>query len=236
MKSIGVVIPVFNQGEYLNDALRSIMDNGNRFDVQVAIVDDKSTDASLNIIKELQVAYLGKLNIKILEHEVNKGLSAARNTGIACIDTDYIVCLDADDRLHFNYFNRCYTTMIKEKVDIVYADAYLFGSQHGVYRWPDFDIMQFRYGNFVNCSAMFKRNVWVTIGKFDENMHNGWEDYEFWIRAYKAGFKFAKSPDTRLWWRQKESSMNTELNADKEKKEAIKKYINSKHEGWFRGE
>jgi glycosyltransferase involved in cell wall biosynthesis len=231
-ESVGIVIALYNQGKYLDDAIRSVIDNGDKFNVEIVIVDDKSTDDSLKIAKELQVVYVAH-KIRILEHEVNRGQAAARNTGIMHLpDADYIICLDADDRLHYNYINRLWGTIQRDKVDVSYANSQMFGDQTGVYKWPEFSEANLKRGNFINCSAMFKRVVWQNSGGFDETMRDGLEDYEFWIRAFRRGFKFAKNNDTRLWWRRSGTGTTHSIDTDKEKHDKVMGYIKTKHKEW----
>lgn len=234
-ESIGIVIPLYNQGIYLEDALRSVYDNGTKFDVKVVIVDDKSTDNSLVAAESLSKTYRDAFTlISIQTHPVNRGLSAARNTGIQSIDTTYVVCLDADDRLHHNYFNQCWHTMYTQTADIVYTDMQEFGLSHALYTWHTFSEAELRRGNFIHCAAMFRKAVWETVGGFDVDMRCGLEDYEFWIRAHLCGFKFVKNLNTRLWWRRTASSMTAALETQN-KRADVMAYIQNKHMGWFSG-
>ncbi len=91
--SISIVIPSYNQQEYLPDAIESAIKQG----CEVIIVDDGSTDNSLAIAQ--------KYPVKVVS-QVNKGLASARNCGIMNATTDYVLFLDADDILEDNAVER----------------------------------------------------------------------------------------------------------------------------------
>lgn len=88
-----VIISAYNVEEYIERAINSVL-NQNFHDYEIIVVEDKSTDNTLQQIMK----YKGK--IKILKNKVNKGLGAVRNVGIAKATGEYIVHLDGDDTLY----------------------------------------------------------------------------------------------------------------------------------------
>ena len=91
---VSVVIPCYNHGEYINEAIGSIISQ-KYTNWEIIIVDDGSTDKGT-------IAVLGKINhprIKII-HKENGHLSSARNCGFRESKGDYILTLDADDKFH----------------------------------------------------------------------------------------------------------------------------------------
>src|SRR5687768_5714519 len=97
MTNIAVVIPVFNIGRFLEDALRSVM-RQSRTALEVIIVDDGSTDLYTRQI----LASFKYANTRVVR-QTNLGVAAARNHGIRLTSAEYIVTLDADDRLASEY-------------------------------------------------------------------------------------------------------------------------------------
>ncbi|MDT0295340.1 glycosyltransferase family 2 protein [Mesonia ostreae] len=91
MPRFSVIIPMFNKADYIQRSINSVLQQ-NLENFELLIVNDCSTDESLTLAKEIKDA-----RITILQHDVNKGLSAARNTGIACAKGEIITFLDADD-------------------------------------------------------------------------------------------------------------------------------------------
>ena len=85
-----VVIPLYNKEKYIRQAIESILAQSFR-DFEILIIDDGSTDESLKIATEFNES------IRVIKHDRNRGLSAARNTGIREAKGDFVVFLDADD-------------------------------------------------------------------------------------------------------------------------------------------
>lgn len=106
MPKVSVVIPLFNKENYIKETLESVL-NQTFTDFEVVIVNDGSTDKSGEI-----VAQFNDKRIRFFEHKTNKGLSAARNTGILNSKSDYIAFLDADDIWHENYLDTINSLMI----------------------------------------------------------------------------------------------------------------------------
>ncbi len=98
---VSIIIPVYNVERYIKRCLESIIAQDCKlFCIECILVDDCSTDRSLEIISEVLAAYIGEnISFVIKHHEVNKGLSAARNTGIMASTGDYLYFMDSDDRL-----------------------------------------------------------------------------------------------------------------------------------------
>ncbi len=93
---ISVVIPCYNQGAFLPDAVRSVA--GRSHPVEVVIIDDGSTDATSGIAARLAEERRPELNVRVVR-QPNEGVSRARNRGLLESRGDYIVFLDADDRI-----------------------------------------------------------------------------------------------------------------------------------------
>ena len=79
-----VVIPLFNKANYISNTIESVLAQTFK-DFEVIIVDDCSTDASLEVVSAIPSD-----KIRIIQHEHNKGLSASRNTGIKNATTSYL--------------------------------------------------------------------------------------------------------------------------------------------------
>lgn len=99
---ISVIIPVYNVAPYITDCLRSVMRQSYQGSIECLIIDDCGTDNSMEVVNSVLNDYNGKIDFKVLHHECNRGLSAARNTGIASATGDYLYFLDSDDELTDN--------------------------------------------------------------------------------------------------------------------------------------
>ena len=105
MISVSVIIPVFNVEKYIRRCLMSVMhQNINNIKLECLIINDKTQDDSMVIIQQMISKYSGPIQFKIIEHDYNRGLSAARNTGLINAKGDYIFFMDSDDHLTPNCF------------------------------------------------------------------------------------------------------------------------------------
>lgn len=111
---ISVIIPVYNVEKYLEKCLNSIV-NQTLDNIEIILVEDCSTDKSLEICKRYSYKYD---NIKLIQHEVNKGLSAARNTGLEYASGKYIGFIDSDDWVDKYMFEKLYKHIQDNDADI----------------------------------------------------------------------------------------------------------------------
>ena len=98
---VSVIIPVYNVAKYIERCLLSVL-NQTWQDLEVILVNDCTPDGSMQIVKKLISSHPRGAVVRCLEHEKNKGLSAARNTGISVSVGDYLYFLDSDDYIPAN--------------------------------------------------------------------------------------------------------------------------------------
>lgn len=96
---ISIVIPVYNVESYILGCLQSIAQQSYDGEIECILVDDCGSDKSVNIINDYIASYNGNIIFRLIHHNKNKGLSAARNTGIAAATGEYITFVDSDDEL-----------------------------------------------------------------------------------------------------------------------------------------
>lgn len=133
MPEVSVVIPVYNTENYVEDAVRSIMGQTLR-DIEILIVDDGSTDRSPLVLKRL-VQEDPRIRIHT---QSNKGLSEARNAGIARATGRYLYFMDSDDLLEFDALELCLDKCEAERLDFVFFDADTFGADVKNCPWFDY--------------------------------------------------------------------------------------------------
>lgn len=95
---VSIIVPVFNVAPYIRDCIYSII-NQSVSPYECIIVDDCGCDESMCLCDEIISRYLGPIIFKVIHHERNRGLSAARNTGVTNSTGNYIFFCDSDDRL-----------------------------------------------------------------------------------------------------------------------------------------
>ena len=201
MPFFSVVIPLYNKEKFIADTLSSVL--AQTFtDYEVIVVDDVSTDASRSAAE----AFSGKFasGFKIISHQKNAGLSAARNTGIRNATSDLIAFVDADDVWKPDFLAQMHTLVHQFPEAGIFAsgyeEKYPDGKKLSVHKNLDFApgemnlVLDFFAANthqpiFWYGSAVVRREVFETTGHFDEKITYG-EDTDFNIRAGQR-FKFA---------------------------------------------
>lgn len=122
MPTFSILVPVYNVEKYVSQCLESIL-NQTYEDFEVLCVEDCSTDSSLKIIEQFA---LKDRRIKILRHETNQGLSAARNTGLEHAKGEFLLCVDSDDWIEPNSLEIILREFRSKKTNSIFFDAYRF--------------------------------------------------------------------------------------------------------------
>ena len=134
MIKVSVVIPVYNVGEYISKCLDSVLAQTLK-EIEIICVDDGSSDNS----KEVVLEYTKKDNrIKLIEHEVNKGLPQTRYDGIQVAKCKYIAHIDSDDYVSENYLEELYNSAIEYNADIVFTNN-IINVKEEKYHYPNFN-------------------------------------------------------------------------------------------------
>ena len=124
---ISIIIPVYNVEKYLRECLDSCI-NQTLEDIEIICVDDASPDNSFKILKEYQQK---DSRIKILRHEINKNLGAARNTGLANATGEYVWFVDSDDYIDTKACQILYDAIKEFDVDMLCFSALKFVDAYG---------------------------------------------------------------------------------------------------------
>lgn len=121
---ISVIVPVYNSEKYIGKCIESVLEQSHK-NIELILVDDASTDASLRIMNNYAKDYSGLISIIIQERNSKQG--AARNRGVKEAKGKYILFLDSDDMLDRNACGDMYTEAEKWNADIVFCDYQCFG-------------------------------------------------------------------------------------------------------------
>lgn len=222
---ISVIVPCYNQAQYLDECLQSVLDQTYP-NWECIIVNDGSPDNTEEVAlewtkKDSRFQYISKQN---------GGLSSARNAGIAEANGDWILPLDCDDKIGTRYLEYAQKEFDKG-YSIIYCDAEKFGHQNGKWILPPFSLKNLAKTNIIFCTFFFKKEDYKKIGGYDENMKVGLEDWEFVIHLAKQGKDVLKLDYTGFFYRTKESSMIAGISVAN--KIPVFKYIESKHLDFF---
>ncbi|HFK5507368.1 glycosyltransferase family 2 protein [Elizabethkingia anophelis] len=220
---ISIIVPCYNQAQYLDECLNSVLVQTYK-NWECIIVNDGSPDNTGEIAlqwteKDSRFKYIKK---------DNGGLSSARNAGINKAVGKWILPLDADDKISNDYLSLA-KKEFENNYTVIYCKALLFGVIDKEWNLEDYSLEKLAIQNMIFCSAFFKKREWDRVGGYDENLRQGYEDWEFWISILKDGAKVYKIPQICFFYRKKEKSMLTELGGNEEKRVETLKYIYKKH-------
>ena len=120
---ISVIVPIYNVERFIERCVKSLMEQTLQ-DVEYIFVDDAATDNSMKILAATLSIYSDH-NIRILVHQENKGLPAARNTGLAVATGEYVFHCDSDDYMEKDMLEVLYKKAKETDADIVWCDWFL---------------------------------------------------------------------------------------------------------------
>jgi GT2 family glycosyltransferase/glycosyltransferase involved in cell wall biosynthesis len=224
LPDVSVIIPCYNQSEYLPDAIRSL-DQQYYKNIECIIVNDGSGDSTIEIANSLISKYKN-LNL-ILLNKQNGGLADARNFGIQAAKGKYILPLDADDTINPNFIIKCMAHLLADpNASIAYTDTIRFGEVNNTYQTAEWDTERLKYQNILNYCSLYKKDVWLKNRGYNRNMIYGYEDWDFWIGAAKNNFKGIHIPEYLFHYRIRIGSM---LAKAVEKDEILKARIRLNH-------
>lgn len=193
---ISVIIPCFNQGQYIDDAIESVL-NQTLQDFEIIIINDGSTDDITN----KKLSHYNKPKTRVI-HTENQGLSAARNRGFREAKGEFIQFLDADDTISPLKFEEQLGIFEKFKeVGICYTDYKIYDSDKKIFlNVPDKKFLGeeplkdflFRWERGlsipIHC-ALLKRNIWNSNLPFNEELRSR-EDWHMWCSLAARNIKF----------------------------------------------
>lgn len=125
---ISVIIPVYDVEPYIEGCLRSVISQTYSGAIECIIVDDCGQDQSISIAESIIRDYHGSITFKIIHHACNRGLSAARNTGLDNASGEYVFFLDSDDELTPRCIELLSDGLRDRKYDIVVGDYEVVGN------------------------------------------------------------------------------------------------------------
>lgn len=207
MHKVSIIVPCYKQAEYLPETLDSVLSQ-NYSNWECVIVNDGSPDNT----EEVARCYLEKdPRFKYVKQE-NRGVSSARNSGIANSNGEFILPLDSDDLIAPSYLEKCIDRFISSpETKLVYCKAEKFGKEKGIWDLPPYHYDSFIWDNCIFCSAMFKRIDYEITGGYNENMVNGNEDWDFWLTFLKKDDVVYRIDEVLFFYRVKDVSRTTML-------------------------
>lgn len=206
MPEISVIIPCYNQGQYIDEAVESVLAQSFE-DYEIIIINDGSTDKyTAELLKDYNMP-----KTRVI-HSSNQGLAAARNRAITAAGGKYILPLDADDKIGKDYLIKASDMLNMESdIGIIYCESEFFGDRKGRWPLPEYTLEKMLLENLIFASAFFRKEDWQKVGGYNLNMKAGWEDWDFWLSIIDLGRKVYKIPEVLFYYRIKKHSMITNL-------------------------
>jgi glycosyltransferase involved in cell wall biosynthesis len=179
---ITAVVTCFDYGEFLPEALESLLGQSGGAP-RVIVVDDGSTDAAtLDVLDALPAG------VELVRQE-NRGVSAARNAGLARVLTPYWLVLDADDRLAPGALAAMRGPLERnDRLGYTFGFMRFFGAMDGVIRFPDYDPYRLLYRHTVGLTALARAELLEATGGYDPAFPH-FEDWELWVHALAHGYE-----------------------------------------------
>ena len=220
MDLVSIVIPCYNPGAWLLDAVASARAQ-TYAKVEIVLIDDGTDQAEgLDYIRSAATRA-----DRFLE-QANLGLPAARNAGMRAAGGQFVLPLDADDLLDARYVATCVAAMSGPDPAFVYSDCRVFGERHYIDTLPEYNLYDLLDRNFLTYAALIRKDDWELAGGYDESMRLGYEDWEFWLRLGAANRFGRRLPQPLFHYRKRKGSFyDVALAHDAE----IIAYIQSKH-------
>lgn len=200
---ISVVMSVYNEEYYLEEALNSILLQSYK-EFELIIVNDGSTDDTISIIEKYKLK-----DSRIKSFNINKsGLPKALNYGVSKAKYDLIARMDADDICQPNRFYKQIDFLKKNpEIDILGTNAFLIDKKSNIIGetsipLTDYDIKKrMKYSSpFVHPSIIIRRKAFELLGGYNEKLLLA-QDFDLWQRALDLDFKFANLSEQLLRYR-----------------------------------
>lgn len=205
MERVSVIMPCYNDGQYIEEALYSLRAQ-TYLNWELIVIDDGSDEPeTLRVLEQLE-----EMPYVRLLHTNHVRPAGARNAGIRAARGTYILPLDADDTIEPTYMEKAVRILNENpSVGVVYCRADLFGEQSGPWYLPDYSLRAMLQDNIVFVTSMFRREDWARVGGFNTNMHAGMEDYDFWLSILELDREVVQIPEVLFHYRIKPKSRTT---------------------------
>jgi glycosyltransferase involved in cell wall biosynthesis len=203
---VSVIIPCYNHGRYLPEAVASVV--AQTFGGwELVIVDDGSTDDSAALAERLIASYPAH-SMRLLRQQ-NQGLSASRNNGIRVTRGAFILPLDADDQLEPDMLAETLAVLQRRpEVGFVYTDVRMFGEENRIWSGGDYSLDKLRFDCPMVPMTLFRRQAWAATGGFRSDLQpQGYEDWDFWLSLAAAGWQGAHIARPLVRYRRTNGSM-----------------------------
>lgn len=193
---VSVIIPCYNHGQFIDEAVDSVLAQTYP-NIEIVIVDDASVDA----FTKQKLANFKRERVQVIQLTQNVGLPEARNTAIRAATGEFILPLDADDKIADTFVEKAVKLMEQNpNCGIVRCFTQTFGDEHWKAELP-YDFEKMIATNLLVATSMFRRVDWEKVGGYKTNMKYGFEDYDFWLSIIELGREVVTIPELLFFYR-----------------------------------
>jgi len=225
---VSIIIPCYNHGQYIREALDSVEKIADKSLYEVIIVNDGSKDAyTIEMMDKLAAEGYHVIN------QVNQGLGRTRNNGIRVAKGDYILPLDSDNRIRPEYIYESIKILdAHPEIAMVYGDAQFFGDKDKRHVVGEFNLQNMMIENQVDACAVYRKSAWDAVGGYDEKMPiMGYEDWDMWLNMIFNNYKFHYVPEILFDYRVLGNSMLRSISVTNKKK--LFRYMDEKYKSYL---
>ncbi len=228
MEKVSVIMPCYNDGAYIKEAIESVKAQTYK-NWELIVIDDGSDDTeTVKIINSIEDDRITVLHTQHLRP------AGARNYGIQHATGKYILPVDSDDRIDLTYMEKAVNIIESdEKVGVVYCEADLFGEKSGKWDLPTYSFEKMLLDNVVFVTALFYKADWEKLGGFNTNMTSGMEDYDFWLGILGLGKEIYQIPEILFHYRIKRVSRTTGFQSDYVQMQEIYRKMYDNHKEFY---
>ena len=220
---VSVIVPLYNAAPYVGEALKSIVASTYR-PIEVIVMDDGSKDESRAVAE----AFAKTHPEVIVMHQENAGVSAARNHAIREAKGEWILPVDADDKIAPDYISHA-MDRIADEVRVISCKAEFFEAKEGEWKLPPYSPKLLARRNMIHIASLFRKADWQRVGGFcEEEIYR--EDWDFWLSIMALGGTYIRLDEVGLYYRVLPHSRRKKA---KDQKRLIVDAINRRHPAYM---
>ena len=209
---VSVITPVYNLNAIINETAECIIHQSLQ-QFEWIIVDDGSQSLETKNILDQLVQKDSRIHV--IKHDSNRGLPAARNTGVKHSQANYVFFIDGDDLIDHTFLEKAFLVLVQNE-NFAFVNSYVKGFGAQEYKWTGgfHESELFLKENRNTSCFMARKDVFDKV-MFDETMKDGCEDWDFWLNAASKNFWGYTIPEFLFFYRRHTGNKWTTLNGKK---------------------
>ena len=224
---ITAVVPYYNMGCYVADAVRSLLSQSWPA-LDVIIVDDGSDEENRQALSRFE----GNPRVRVM-HQAHAGGSAARNRGFEAAGGKYIIFLDADDILEASFAEKAAAILeANEDICLVASLSRFFGDRKGHNKRQPYTVENILLGNSHSGFGMFRKSDWEAMPGKEIPLPYG-QDWDFWVSMISSGKRAFRIEEFLYNYRRHGASISSRRRSRRAEKIDVTAYMLEKHRDFY---